>query len=102
MNQHIGDARVSADGQHLVLQSDGLTKAGCGVIYKDKSTICSKLEQCMMALGFGGTLVVWWLAQYGLSCVCGPFGISAERETERVLNPALSIRVHDEGPVGGN
>lgn len=71
MNQRIGYARVSTDDQHLDLQRDALTKAGCGVIYEEaisgKNTARPELEQCLKALRTGDTLVVWRLDRLGRS-----------------------------------
>ena len=71
MKQRIGYARVSTDEQHLDLQRDALTKAGCELIYEEavsgKSTVRPELEQCRKALREGDTLVVWRLDRLGRS-----------------------------------
>lgn len=71
MNQRIGYARVSTDDQHLDLQRDALTQAGCSVIYEEavngKNAARLELEQCRKALREGDTLVVWRLDRLGRS-----------------------------------
>lgn len=71
MNQRIGYARVSTDDQHLDLQRDALTQAGCSVIYEEavsgKNVARPELNQCCKALREGDTLVVWRLDRLGRS-----------------------------------
>ncbi len=71
MNQRIRYALVSTDDQHLDLQRDALTQAGCIVFYEEtvsgKSAERTELEHCRKALREGDTLVVWRLERLGLS-----------------------------------
>ena len=62
---------MSTDDQHLDLQRDALTQAGCSVIYEEaasgKNAARPELEQCRKALRAGDTLVVWRLDRLGRS-----------------------------------
>ena len=61
----IGYARVSTDDQHLELQLDALTKAGCERIYQEhasgKNTERPELNRMLEALREGDTVVVYKL-----------------------------------------
>ncbi len=69
----IGYARVSSGGQELQLQLDALQKAGCSKknVYTDK--VCGAksarpgLDQCLLELKPGDTLVVWRIDRLGRS-----------------------------------
>lgn len=67
----VGYARVSTHEQHLDLQKDALTKAGCEKIYTDiASGVKSErigLADCLGYLREGDTLVVWKLDRLGRS-----------------------------------
>jgi DNA invertase Pin-like site-specific DNA recombinase len=67
----VGYARVSTSDQHLHLQHDALTKAGCEKIYQDQlsgaSTERPGWNQARAALREGDTLVVWRLDRLGRS-----------------------------------
>src|SRR5690554_3384185 len=96
MNQRIGYARVSTDDQHLELQRDALSQAGCSMIYEEtisgKSAVRPELEQCRKALRAGDTLVVWRLDRLGRSLPdlvqiiadLGQRGIGFESLTEKI------------------
>ena len=67
----IGYARVSTPDQHLDLQRDALTQAGCEKIFVDQITgsVAARpgLEQIKELLRAGDTLVVWRLDRLGRS-----------------------------------
>ena len=96
MNQRIGYARTSTDDQHLNLQRDALTRAGCSAIYEEtasgKGAGRPELEHCRKALRAGDTLVVWRLDRLGRSLpdlvqIVGDLerqGIGLESLTERI------------------
>ena len=69
--ERIGYARVSTDDQHLDLQRDALTKAGCTVLYEEKASGKSadrpELAQALKALRPSDTLTVWRLDRLGRS-----------------------------------
>lgn len=110
MNQRIGYARISTDDQHLDLQSDSLTQAGCGVIYEEaasgKNAARTEFEQCRKALRAGETLVVWRLDRLGRSLSdlvqivtdLEQRGVSLESLSERIEtgrgNPAGKLVFH--------
>jgi DNA invertase Pin-like site-specific DNA recombinase len=96
MNQRIGYARVSTDDQHLDMQRDALTAAGCSVIYEEtasgKAAARPELEQCLKALRPGDSMIVWRLDRLGRSLpdlvrIVGELeqkGIGFESITERI------------------
>ena len=69
----VGYARVSTNGQDLLLQNDALQKAGCPkkLIFTDKISGSSKvrpgLDECLSQLKQGDTLLVWRLDRLGRS-----------------------------------
>jgi len=67
----IGYARVSTQDQHLHLQRDALTSAGCLKIYTDtvsgSTTERRGLDEALGYLRPGDTLVVWRLDRLGRS-----------------------------------
>ena len=103
MKQRIGYARVSTDDQHLDLQRDALTKAGCSVIYEEaasgKSTARPELEQCRKALREGDTLVVWRLDRLGRS-LPDLVQIVAELEQRGVGFESLTEKIETDSAAG--
>jgi DNA invertase Pin-like site-specific DNA recombinase len=67
----VGYARVSTGEQHLDLQRDALTKAGCEQIYTDEMSGTKAerpgLREAMTYVRSGDTLVVWRLDRLGRS-----------------------------------
>ncbi|BEO21335.1 DNA invertase (plasmid) [Serratia marcescens] len=67
----IGYARVSTQDQHLDLQTEALTRAGCEKIYEDKISGVRVerpgLTRALEMLREGDTLVVWKLDRLGRS-----------------------------------
>lgn len=103
MKQRIGYARVWTNDQHLDLQRDALTKAGCSVIYEEaatgKSTIRPELEQCRKALRAGDTLVVWRLDRLGRS-LPDLVQIVAELEQRGVGFESLTEKIETDSAAG--
>ena len=103
MKQRIGYARVSTDDQHLDLQRDALTKAGCSVIYEEaasgKSIARPELEQCRKALREGDTLVVWRLDRLGRS-LPDLVQIVAELEQRGVGFESLTEKIETDSAAG--
>ena len=103
MKQRIGYARVSTDDQHLDLQRDALTKAGCSVIYEEaasgKSTARPELEQCRKALREGDTLVVWRMDRLGRS-LPDLVQIVAELEQRGVGFESLTEKIETDSAAG--
>ncbi|WP_440866725.1 recombinase family protein [Symbiopectobacterium purcellii] len=67
----IGYARVSTDDQHLDLQRDALTQAGCGRIFEDRVS-CAQAEReglanLITSFRPGDTVVIWRLDSLGRS-----------------------------------
>lgn len=67
----IGYARVSTDDQHLDLQRDALTQAGCESIFEDKVSGAQAeregLARLIGSLRPGDTVVIWRLDRLGRS-----------------------------------
>ncbi|CUB00765.1 recombinase family protein [Thiomonas bhubaneswarensis] len=103
MNQRIGYARVSTDDQHLDLQRDALTWAGCSAIYEEaasgKSAARPELEQCRKALRAGDTLVVWRLDRLGRS-LPDLVQIVADLEQRGVGFESLTEKIETSGAAG--
>lgn len=103
MNQRIGYARVSTDDQHLDLQRDALTQAGCGVIYEEaasgKNAARPELEQCRKVLRAGDTLVVWRLDRLGRS-LPDLVQIVADLERQAVGFESLAEKIETDSAAG--
>lgn len=96
LRHRIGYARVSTDDQDLSLQLDALKKAGCQIIYQEKTSgknlQRTEWEQCLKALRSGDTLVVWRMDRLSRSLtdlvktitVLEERGIGFESLTERI------------------
>ncbi|KAA3435924.1 recombinase family protein [Rufibacter hautae] len=69
----IGYARVSTQDQRLELQTDDLTRYGCGQIFKEKisgrNTDRPELTKMLEQLRPGDTVVVWKLDRLGRSLI---------------------------------
>lgn len=68
---HFGYARVSTDDQHLHLQTDALTRAGCERIFQEKVSGATadrpELTKLLEQLRAGDTITVWKLDRLGRS-----------------------------------
>lgn len=98
----IGYARVSTGDQNLDLQRDALTKAGCQRVFEDTASgVKAKrpgLDDCLLALDPGDTLVVWKLDRLARSLLkllellkwLDGFGVSLVSVTEAIDTKTLS------------
>lgn len=76
----IGYARVSSDEQSLGLQLEALKKAGCEKIFEEKVSGVSEdrpqLEEMLMKVNQGDTVLVWRLDRLGRSAIDVVFYVS--------------------------
>lgn len=94
-----GYARCSTEEQNLSLQIDALRAVGCEKVYEDAGvsggaelTDRPGLDQCLLEIGEGDTLVVWKLDRLGRSLSfligfmdrCGKDGIEFKSLTEGI------------------
>ncbi|AGW15223.1 recombinase family protein [Megalodesulfovibrio gigas] len=100
---HIGYARVSTQDQHLALQRDALTAAGCERIYEDVVSGSREqrpgLERAMEMLRRGDTFVVWKLDRLGRS-VKQLVDLVAGLEARGVQFRSLTDGIDTGGPAG--
>ena len=99
----IGYARVSTDDQHLALQTDALTAAGCGRIFEDKeSGAKTDRPQLITALDHlqpGNTLVVWRLDRLGRS-LHDLVKIVGDLEAKGVMFESLTEKIETDSASG--
>lgn len=102
-SERIGYARVSTDDQHLDLQHDALTRAGCKIIYEEKASGKNarreQLEHCLKALRPTDTLVVWRLDRLGRS-LPDLISIVAELEKRGIGFESLHERIETGSATG--
>lgn len=100
---HIGYARVSTQDQHLALQRDALTAAGCERIYEDVVSGSREqrpgLERALEMLRRGDTFVVWKLDRLGRS-VKQLVDLVAGLEARGVQFRSLTDGIDTGGPAG--
>lgn len=99
----LGYARVSTDDQHLDLQRDALTRAGCASIYEEtasgKSAERPELVHALKALRPGDTLVVWRLDRLGRS-LADLVRIVTDLEARGVAFESLTERIETRSAGG--